>query len=102
MSADPELAFATALWFWMTPQSPKPSCHDVMTGAWSPSAADTAAGRVPGFGLTIDIINGGVECGRPTPPQVTDRIGYYQRAAELLDVDPGANLECATMQPYGG
>lgn len=26
------LAFASALWFYMTPQSPKPSMHDVITG----------------------------------------------------------------------
>merc|ERR1711920_5065 len=28
------LAYQAGLWFWMTPQSPKPSCHDAMTGAW--------------------------------------------------------------------
>ncbi|CAK9159300.1 unnamed protein product [Ilex paraguariensis] len=39
----PVVSFKTALWFWMTPQSPKPSCHDVITGTWRPSAADTAA-----------------------------------------------------------
>jgi hypothetical protein len=38
------------MWFWMTPQSPKPSAHDVMAGRWTPSAADRAAGRKPGFG----------------------------------------------------
>jgi hypothetical protein len=50
VAADPVLAFRTALWFWMTPQSPKPSAHDVMAGRWTPSAADAAAGRTPGFG----------------------------------------------------
>jgi len=100
VSSDAELSFAAALWFWMTPQSPKPSCHDVMTGGWSPSAGDTAAGRVAGFGLTVDIINGGVECGRPTPATVVDRIAFYERAADLLDVTSGDHLDCATMQPY--
>ncbi len=28
---DASVAFMTALWFWMTPQDPKPSCHAVMT-----------------------------------------------------------------------
>jgi len=28
------LAFAAALWFYMTPQSPKPSMHDIVTGFW--------------------------------------------------------------------
>jgi hypothetical protein len=48
LEADPTLAFTTALWFWMTPQSPKPSCHAVMTGGFTPSPADLAAGRQPG------------------------------------------------------
>jgi len=29
---DASVAFRTALWFWMTPQNPKPACHDVMSG----------------------------------------------------------------------
>ena len=101
VATDPELSFATALWFWMTPQPPKPSSHEVMIGAFTPSAADVAAGRVPGFGLTIDIINGGVECGGSSPTaQVQDRIGFYQRYADLLAVTPGAHLDCSNMQPY--
>ena len=100
VTTDPEVAFRTALWFWMTPQSPKPSCHDVMTGQWTPTAADTAAGRTPGFGLTIDIINGGLECGQPSTPAVLDRIGFYERYTQLLGVPPGDDLDCASMQPY--
>ena len=101
VASDPELSFATALWFWMTPQAPKPSCHDVMVGAFTPSAADLAAGRVPGFGLTIDIINGGVECGgATTTAQVEDRVGFYRRYAALLGVTPGDRLDCSGMEPY--
>lgn len=50
VAQDPVLAFKTAVWFWMTPQSPKPSCHDVMTGLYTPTAADVAAGRAIGYG----------------------------------------------------
>jgi len=50
VAQDPVLAFKTAIWFWMTPQNPKPSCHDIMQGIWTPTAADTAAGRLPGYG----------------------------------------------------
>lgn len=32
VSTDPVVAWKAALWFWMTPQAPKPSCHAVMTG----------------------------------------------------------------------
>lgn len=100
VESDPELAFATALWFWMTPQPPKPSAHDVMVGAWTPSAADLEAGRRPGFGMTINIINGGLECGFPTPPAVDDRLGYYARFTEALGTTPGEHTTCADMRPY--
>jgi chitinase len=50
--------------------------------------------------LTIDVINGGIECGKPTPPQVEDRIGFYQRYCQMLGVDPGPALDCASMAPF--
>ena len=37
--------------------------HDIVTGFWKPNAQDTAAGFKIGFGATINIINGGLECG---------------------------------------
>ena len=55
---DPVVAFASALHFWMEPRGSVPSCHSVMVGEWAPSSEDTAKGRVPGFGLTINVING--------------------------------------------
>jgi len=63
ITEDPVLAFATAVYFWMTPRFPKPSAHDVMVGCWQPSDGDSSVGRLPGFGLTTNIINGGIECG---------------------------------------
>jgi hypothetical protein len=101
VASDPELAFKTALWFWMTPQPPKPSCHDVMVGRYQPSEADAVANRTAGFGLTTNIINGGLECGQPDQPQVEDRIGYFKRYCKLLGVDTGPNLDCANQKPYG-
>jgi chitinase len=100
VATDPVVSFKTALWFWMTAQPPKPSCHDVMNGQFQPSAQDVAAGRKPGFGLTVNIINGGIECNKPTPAQVTDRVGFYQRYCQLLGVTPGAELYCDKMQSY--
>jgi len=58
VETDPVIAFKTAIYFWMTPQTHKPSAHDVMTGKWQPNAEDKAAGRTPGFGMTINIVNG--------------------------------------------
>ncbi len=100
VTRDAETAFLTALWFWMTPQAPKPSCHDVMTGGYVPTAADGAAGRVAGFGLTIDVINGGLECDRPTDGRVEDRVAFHRRYSALLGVDPGPALYCDTMEAF--
>ena len=60
---------------------------DVMTGNWTPGADDLMKGRLPGFGMTINIINGGLECGQPNNPKVEDRVGFYGRYAGLLAVD---------------
>lgn len=59
----PSLLWGSAIWFWVTPQANKPSAHSVMDGSWVPSNADVLNGRKPGFGTTINIINGGLECG---------------------------------------
>ncbi|KAL4616457.1 hypothetical protein ACB092_07G200300, partial [Castanea dentata] len=86
VATDPVISFKVALWFWMTPQSPKPSCHDVITGNWNPSSADTAAGRLSGYGTTTNIINGGLECGRGPNAQVESRIGFYKRYCDFFGV----------------
>jgi predicted chitinase len=81
VSTHSTISFTTALWFWMTAQPPKPSCHDAI--------------RSSGFGMTINVINGGIECGQPTPtPQALDRIQLYQQYCGMLGVDPGGNLQC--------
>uniref|UniRef100_A0A5B7ANA5 Putative basic endochitinase-like n=1 Tax=Davidia involucrata TaxID=16924 RepID=A0A5B7ANA5_DAVIN len=101
VATDPAVSFKTAIWFWMTPQSPKPSCHDVITGRWTPSAADRAAGRVPGYGAITNIINGGLECGRGSDARVQDRIGFYRRYCGIIGVSTGDNLDCANQRPFG-
>jgi chitinase len=100
VTSDGRVAFETALWFWMTEQLPKPSAHDVMVGRWSPTGADTSAGRAPGFGMTVNIINGGLECGIAADERVLDRVRFYRHFTELSGTTAGDNLECATMQSY--
>jgi chitinase len=100
VTRDGTIGWETALWFWMTTQAPKPSCHDAITGRWTPSAADLAAGRRPGFGVTIDVINGGLECHMPGDGRVADRIGFYMRYTTLLGVSPGSDVDCATMSSF--
>jgi hypothetical protein len=56
------LAIASALWFYITPATPKPSMHDVVTGFWLPNDVDKQNGLDRGFGITINIINGDIEC----------------------------------------
>ncbi|KAJ7978674.1 Chitinase [Quillaja saponaria] len=101
VATDPVISFKTAIWFWMTPQSPKPSCHDVITGRWNPSGADKSAGRLPGYGTITNIINGGLECGRGQDGRVQDRIGFYKRYCDLLGVGYGNNLDCFGQRPFG-
>ncbi|EEE63651.1 hypothetical protein OsJ_18468 [Oryza sativa Japonica Group] len=100
VASDPVVSFKTALWFWMTPQSPKPSCHDVITGQWTPSSGDIAAGRVPGYGVITNIINGGLECGFGPDDRVANRIGFYQRYCDVLGIGYGSNLDCYDQRPF--
>ncbi|XP_048605250.1 endochitinase CH25-like [Brassica napus] len=100
VSNDPVISFKAAIWFWMTPQSPKPSCHAVINGQWQPSPADIAAGRVPGYGVTTNIINGGLECGHGPDTRVYDRIGFYQRYCGIFGVNTGDNLDCYNQRSF--
>ncbi|KAM3695807.1 hypothetical protein ACB098_07G161700 [Castanea mollissima] len=101
VATDPIISFKTAIWFWMTPQSPKPSCHDVITERWNPSGADSAAGRSRGYGTITNIINGGLECGKGWNAKVEDRIGFYKRYCDILGVGYGNNLDCYNQRPFG-
>lgn len=102
LSKDPLLSFASAIWFWVTPQFPKPSCHDIMVGNWSPTPDDMAKGRLPGFGATLNVINGGIECGKGANTQRTSyRYGYYQYFCQYFHVVPGGNIDCANQKPFG-
>jgi hypothetical protein len=98
---DPVTCFASALWFWTTPQFPKPSCHDIISGIWKPSARDIEEGRLPGFGAVVNVINGGIECGSSAASDTRYRYGYYQVFCKYFNVDPGLNIECTTQKPFG-
>ncbi|KAH9326736.1 hypothetical protein KI387_006914 [Taxus chinensis] len=100
VATDPAVSFKTAIWFWMTAQSPKPSCHDVITGRWQPTSDDVSAGRVAGYGMTTNVINGGLECGKGTDAKVEDRIGFYKRYSDILGVSDGSNIDTYNMKPY--
>jgi hypothetical protein len=104
VSHDGITAFRTALWFWMRADDGEPSCHAVMAGKWQPDAEDLQLGRRPGFGMTINIINGNVECHTQSPAareDREDRIGHYRYFAGLLQVPMEKDCDCAGMKPYG-
>jgi hypothetical protein len=102
LAKDAVLSFASAIWFWMTPQFPKPSCHDIMTGKWKPTDNDLQKGRVPGFGATVNVINGGVECGLGTNLDKTAyRYEYYRYFCKYFQVSPGDNISCNNQKPFG-
>ena len=68
---EPWLLMLSATWFHMIPTGTKPSMHAVVTNKWIPGPADVAANRLNTFGTMINIINGGVECGKVTTQATT-------------------------------
>lgn len=70
-----QITWDTALWFWMTPQGAKPSAHQAITT----SPGTLINGKPAGFGLTIDIINGGLECGQKGNAEELNRVNHYEQ-----------------------
>ncbi len=97
---DGVVAFETAIWFWMTEQYPKPSCHDVMAKNFEPTDEQLEDGLIPGFGMTINIINGGVECYTCGDEfeKVKYRVGHYERYADSLNVSMALDGSSDTVQ----
>lgn len=101
LASDGELMFRSALWFWMTAQGVKPSCHDIML-----DNVPSESCRPNGFGATTNVINGGLECGAGSSSlhqpgnKVYNRIAYYKRYCEILGVTPGDHLECKDQIDY--
>merc|ERR1712080_566253 len=93
-----------ATWFYSYPQPPKPSMLHVIDGTWVPNNEDKRNGIEPGFGATINIINGGLECntkdGRESK-QAANRIAYYKKFAWYLYVDyENEQLGCANQKQF--
>ena len=66
------MTFQSALWYWMT------YVHQAMP---------------QGFGATTRVINSG-ECDGKAPDKVNDRVSYFKKFCQELNVDPGNNLTC--------
>jgi chitodextrinase len=101
--ADTWLNLASAVFFFVYPQPPKPSMLHVIDGTWQPNARDLENNLTTGFGVTTQIINGGVECGGSTEiAQSRNRISYYQSfSAYLGNAIPSSEiLGCAAMKQF--
>lgn len=101
--ADTWLNLASAVFFYVYPQPPKPSMLFALDGTWVPNQHDLDNGLVPGLGVTTQIINGGIECGGTTEQiQSLNRISYYLEFADYLGVPVPADevLGCASMQRF--
>lgn len=73
---DGVLAFKSAIWFWMMPQWPKPSCHQVMHDLWVPNPGEYTMPKMylKGFCHTNNIINGGLECRSSSTSDFTNKV----------------------------
>ncbi|WP_326490339.1 glycoside hydrolase family 19 protein [Shewanella sp. AS16] len=101
--ADTWLNLASAVFFFTYPQPPKPSMLHVIDGTWQPNAQDIQSGLLPGFGVTTQIINGGIECNQGTEkPQSLNRMAYYLAHAQNLGVPVAADevLGCKDMKAF--
>ncbi|MFM2599106.1 chitinase [Vibrio fortis] len=103
--ADSWLNLASAIWFFLTPQAPKPAMLHVIDRTWTPSQREIDAGIGYGFGTTINVINGGIECGEQNKNkgQPVNRIRYWEGLAEYYQIPVEADEKntCWQQMPYG-
>lgn len=91
---NPKIAWLAAMWFWNRVDtsylsSPPPTIHDIMING----ATFSGYG---GFGGTIKIINGGIECTAPGNPKATSRTYHYKQMQNLFGIPiDESNLNCA-------
>ncbi|CAI5715117.1 unnamed protein product [Peronospora destructor] len=83
VAKDTAVTWMTALWFWMTPQKSGSIIHKVVTVEG-------------GFAQSTNIINGGLECDLNASNKKNEeqRIIYYAKMCEALDVQPLGNSSC--------
>lgn len=98
LTREPKTGIAGSIWFWghadlgsgNDPDKPfKPSAHEVAAGKWIPSIYDETCGRkTANFGVIINIINGGLECGpgAVNPKAAKNRVAFFQAIADAMGV----------------
>merc|ERR1719159_327371 len=79
----------SGLWFYMTPQSPKPSMHDIVLGCWTPDSSSSLKLNKR-FAWTTKVINGAQECSASraeTDLRHKTRFDYFTEWAEYFGLD---------------
>ncbi|RZF92061.1 carbohydrate-binding protein [Pseudoalteromonas sp. CO302Y] len=103
--ADSWLNLASAIWFFLTPQAPKPAMLHVIDRTWVPSQKELSAGIGYGFGTTINVINGGIECGEQnrTKGQPVNRIRYWEGLSNYyyIPIETDEENTCWQQTPFG-
>jgi hypothetical protein len=71
--------------------------HDIVTGYWKPNENDKAAGLAAGFGTTINIINGDIECGH-WDQEESNRSDFYKSFMNYFGLNVGSEVtDCSSM-----
>ncbi|WP_373974704.1 glycoside hydrolase family 19 protein [Chitinibacter sp. SCUT-21] len=100
--AESWLNLASAVFFFVYPQPPKPSMLHVIDGTWVPNEFDKSRQLGNDFPTTIQIIN--AECqDTPTKPAAQNRINYYTEFARDLGWDiTKESMKCSGMGRFDG
>ncbi|KRZ34301.1 Endochitinase B [Trichinella pseudospiralis] len=100
---DPPLAILGSIWFYMTPQPPKPAMHDIIMGNWESGPVNREAGYFGAiFGPTSLIINNecsGEDQSEPGGPGESRRIKAFKWFCDYFGVPTGDEelLSCKNM-----
>jgi predicted chitinase len=84
VATDPEIAIATAVWFWMARTNRTVGCHEAIVSG-------------KGFGVTVLEINGPIECGVTQGigfDEWQDRLNWYRRITSAMGTDVGDISGC--------
>lgn len=96
VAQDGYIAMAAGIWFYMTPQDPKPSMHDLVTGFFVPNSVDTSNSIGANFASTTNVINGALECGQGIggSGSAAVRAGYYANWLNYFNLSAESDTDC--------
>ena len=125
LTINPEIGIAGSIWFWgheeRTEWSPanipfKPAAHEVLVGNWTPTTATTEGVRTSNdvecgrtevnFGVIINLINGGYECGPNALAEhrvkAENRLSYFEEICDAMGVTipDGFSDDCGTQKNF--